>query len=340
MFRSLRSHILLTHDMLVDIVYTYVDHTDAEWCAKRKEDCETYRHDSPEGRYNTNLNELMYSIRSLEKYFKDKYNHIFIVTNTRRLPHFLAESPNITVVNDTELLGHTSYNSQAIESMLHEIPGLSEYYLYFNDDFLLNDYLDISDFVSDDILCWYEESNIIMNTVVKNPYLLYLYNTLSIFNDSVAAARAYTYDIIGYTGNAFISHSCRIFKKSLVQAFIECYKENIDELRLQPFRSTRTFCFVDAFCFWAEKNGHLVLQDTRATGILVQTDYSVDSLYNAIVIWYLNSYSFICIEDTRTNNRLNVRLQEFLYTTFDMPSKYEKSQHTIDGERQPHPDGI
>jgi hypothetical protein len=43
-----------------------------------------------------------------------------------------------------------SFNSHAIESNLHRISGLSEHFLYFNDDFILRDFIRKTDFFSRD----------------------------------------------------------------------------------------------------------------------------------------------------------------------------------------------
>src|SRR5699024_7748867 len=51
------------------------------------------------------------------------------------VPHWLdADHPRITVIDHADLLGGSRFNSHAIESALHRIPGLAEHYLYLNDD--------------------------------------------------------------------------------------------------------------------------------------------------------------------------------------------------------------
>ena len=49
--------------------------------------------------------------------------------------------PDVTVVSHREVFGDTgllpTFNSQAIESRLHRIPGLAEHFLYFNDDMFM-----------------------------------------------------------------------------------------------------------------------------------------------------------------------------------------------------------
>ncbi|AXI78039.1 stealth family protein [Peterkaempfera bronchialis] len=128
----------------IDVVYTWVDGSDPVLAAKR----EAHR-DGTTGliaarevgssRY-TSHDELKYSLRSLEMY-ADFIRHIYIVTDGQK-PHWLNEdAEGITVVDHRDILPAEAlpvFNSHAIESRLHRIPGLSEHYLYFNDDVFVN----------------------------------------------------------------------------------------------------------------------------------------------------------------------------------------------------------
>jgi hypothetical protein len=66
--------------------------------------------------------------------------HIWLVTDAQR-PAWLAEHDRVTVVDHRELWADPSvlpvFNSHAIESQLHRIPGLAEHYVYMNDDVFL-----------------------------------------------------------------------------------------------------------------------------------------------------------------------------------------------------------
>jgi hypothetical protein len=90
-------------------------------------------HDS---RY-TSHDELKYSLRSVAM-FAGWANKIYIVTDGQ-VPTWLDTThPKIQVVHHEEIFTDASvlpvFNSHAIESQLHHIPGLSEHYLYMNDD--------------------------------------------------------------------------------------------------------------------------------------------------------------------------------------------------------------
>mgnify|MGYP003649856153 CR=1 FL=1 len=82
--------------------------------------------------------EIYYSIRSLKKY-ASWVNRIYIVTNCEVPQRIL--NLGVVVVSHEDIFPDLNclpnFNSRAIESCLHKIEGLSEYFLYLNDDFIL-----------------------------------------------------------------------------------------------------------------------------------------------------------------------------------------------------------
>ncbi|MEV4707692.1 stealth family protein [Actinoplanes sp. NPDC049316] len=130
----------------IDVVYTWVDGGDPQWQARKAAALgengwldEASRLACNDARY-TSRDELRYSLRALHC-FAPWVNHVYLVTDDQ-VPDWLdAAYPGITVVSHREIFGDTgrlpTFNSQAIESRLHRIPGLSEHFLYLNDDVFL-----------------------------------------------------------------------------------------------------------------------------------------------------------------------------------------------------------
>ncbi|MCI3243451.1 stealth family protein [Streptomyces spinosisporus] len=124
----------------VDVVYTWVDGEQPEMRAKRaryqgRGTAEILDKETNASRY-TSHDELKYSLRSLAMY-ADFVRHIYLVTDGQK-PHWLDdEAPGITVVDHRDIFPADVlpvFNSHAIETRLHHIEGLSDHYLYFNDD--------------------------------------------------------------------------------------------------------------------------------------------------------------------------------------------------------------
>lgn len=126
----------------VDAVYTWVDDTDPAWRERKRAHAppDQARHRGPGGdaRY-VNRDELRHSLRSLHLY-APWIRRIHLVT-AGQVPSWLEQSDRVRVVDHREILPASAlptFNSHAIETGLHRVPGLAEHYVYFNDDVLLN----------------------------------------------------------------------------------------------------------------------------------------------------------------------------------------------------------
>ncbi|KAJ8245444.1 hypothetical protein GJAV_G00270820 [Gymnothorax javanicus] len=81
--------------------------------------------------------ELRYSLRSVERH-APWVRHVFIVTNGQ-IPSWLnLDNPRVTVVTHHDIFQNAShlptFSSPAIETHIHRIPGLSQKFVYLNDD--------------------------------------------------------------------------------------------------------------------------------------------------------------------------------------------------------------
>jgi hypothetical protein len=124
--------------MPIDVVYTWVDGSDPAWLERRRPFAPSHdRVDASSSRYH-DRDELRYSLRSVRS-FAPWVRRIFLVTDQQR-PTWLT-GDEITVVDHRELFPDPdvlpTFNSHAIETVLHRIPGLSEHFVYFNDDVLV-----------------------------------------------------------------------------------------------------------------------------------------------------------------------------------------------------------
>ncbi len=128
--------------MDVDLVYLWVDGNDPQWLAKRNAGIGNTEEESAvncEGRYADN-DELKYSLRSVEKY-APWIRQIFIVTDNQTPAWLNTSNPKVRIIDHKEIMPETClpcFNSVLIEHFLHKIPGLSEHFLYANDDMFIN----------------------------------------------------------------------------------------------------------------------------------------------------------------------------------------------------------
>lgn len=142
----------------IDIVYLWVDGSDLDWLAIKNNYLQVHQEqlNIPIEACSANRffdhEELKYSLRSILE-FAPFINHIYIVTMNQK-PTWLIDHPKITLIDHTEIFPNPNdlptFNSQALECHLHRIPGLSEYFIYFNDDVFLGRPITPYDFFTED----------------------------------------------------------------------------------------------------------------------------------------------------------------------------------------------
>ncbi|EUA44396.1 hypothetical protein I552_4169 [Mycobacterium xenopi 3993] len=122
----------------IDMVFSWVDGNDPEFRARRAAAMTNYvvgEGDDADARIRQ-VDELKYALRSVHA-FAPWVRRIFIATDSP-VPEWLAPHPKITIVRAAEHFTDPSvlpvYNSHAVETQLHHIPGLAEHFLYSNDD--------------------------------------------------------------------------------------------------------------------------------------------------------------------------------------------------------------
>jgi len=138
--------------MEVDLVYTWVNGADADYIEKVKKYAQYPSDINPE-RYRDVYHMLKYSLRSVEKYLT-WYRKIYIVTARPQVPDWLdTNHPQIVLVHHDEIIDEQylpTFNPNCIESFLYKIPGLSEHFIYVNDDFFFGSEIFIEDFLPND----------------------------------------------------------------------------------------------------------------------------------------------------------------------------------------------
>jgi hypothetical protein len=128
----------------IDLVYTWVNGNDPAWKNKKSKHLgEDVNKTSEAGPRYYNMDELKYSLRSVYKY-ANWINKIYIVVDDVQYPDFLnLNNPKIKVVKHSEIIDKKYlplFNSLPIEASIHHIPGLSENFIYSNDDCFFGDY--------------------------------------------------------------------------------------------------------------------------------------------------------------------------------------------------------
>lgn len=125
----------------IDVVYTWVDDSDPQWQRRRAERREGLGLEpealGDEAARFRNRDELRYSLRSLTM-FAPWVRKIYLVTDDQTPAWLDTAHPDLQVVSHRDIFSGSgclpTFNSHAIETQLHHIDGLSEHFLYLNDD--------------------------------------------------------------------------------------------------------------------------------------------------------------------------------------------------------------
>lgn len=127
--------------MEIDFVITWVDMEDPKWkeaLARYSKKIDNSKNELSEARFR-DYGFLKYWFRGVEK-FAPWVRKIHFVTCGQK-PEWLDETnPKINLVNHEDYIPEQflpCFNSNVLEYYMHRIPGLSEHFVYFNDDFFL-----------------------------------------------------------------------------------------------------------------------------------------------------------------------------------------------------------
>ena len=268
-------YISFGHD--VDAVITWVDGNDPDFIANRE------RHKSHDNsgkiaannvaRYQSH-DEVKYCIRSIQQY-APWIKTIYLVTNGQVPRWFDPSQDRVRIITHDEIIPHQylpTFNSHVIESCLHKIEGLSEHFVYFNDDVMLLKPVAPTDFFTENGLM----RGFVSRAVIANG------PPISADTPSMTAiknARQVLFEKTGYYLSPKFAHTYHPQRKSVSQ---ECEAEFASELhvcRSNKFRNTSDIlCTSFLFPCYAYVKGYGVFSRLRAWYFNVR-DVLAQSLY-------------------------------------------------------------
>ena len=132
----------------IDFVIAWVDGNDKEWLAEKARYSPSTMADSATPVRFRDWDNLQYWFRGVEKY-ASWVNQIHFIT-WGHLPKWLDTSnPKLHIVNHRDYIPEKylpTFSSHAIELNMHRIEGLSEHFVYFNDDMFITREVSETDF--------------------------------------------------------------------------------------------------------------------------------------------------------------------------------------------------
>ena len=305
----------------IDLVYTWVNSRDPAW-RKAFEKAElgvTNGDASADSRFHSN-DELRYSLRSVDTHLSWART-VWIVSNCSAPSWLDVSHPRLHWVPHAEILDESclpTFNSHAIETSLHRIPGLAENFLYFNDDFFAFDTLTPADFVNENGTL---NANLEAQAVVNS-------NVDPSAPDYLNAARngaQLLYQRYGYYPTRLHHHSPYSLRRSLLEQFEGEFEEVINSTRRSRFRTTAD---ISVASFLAHHYGFMrreVVYAGYPTELVKSNDpffvFKMRSIQTGV-----DKPKVVCLNEGGTPSlRWRRQLTRFMAEEFPIPAPWERN---------------
>jgi hypothetical protein len=316
----------------IDIVFSWVDGSDPELRARRAAFMGGYvpgEGDAAEARIRQ-IDELRYALRSVWS-FAPWIRRIFIATDSRA-PVWLAEHPKVTVVRAEDHFADVGvlpvFNSHAVESQLHRIPGLAEHFLYSNDDMFFGRPLAPSMFFSPGGVTKFIEADTRIGLGGNHP-------ERSGFENAARMNRQLLFDRFGQVITRHLEHTAVPLRKSVLFALEEEFPQDFARTMASRFRSATDISVTNSlYHYYALMTGRAVQQE-RAKVLYVDTT-SRKGLGKLPGLLKKRNRDFFCLNDSsfpevEAAERAEI-VGDFLERYFPVPAPWEKEPWEESGE--------
>lgn len=244
----------------IDIVFSWVDGTDLEFQRARAKRMQNYvvgEGDDSEARFRQ-INELKFALRSIYL-FAPWIRQIFIVTDSPR-PAWLDEHPSVRIVRSEEFFDDPealpTHNSHAIESRLHHIEGLSEHFLYSNDDMFFGRPVQPSMFFSPGGVTKFIEAQTRIGLGENDP-------ARSGFENSARVNRRLLWERFGRVITRHLEHTAAPLRTSVLYELERAFPEDFERTQRSQFRASTDISVTNSlYHYYALMTGRAVQQDS------------------------------------------------------------------------------
>ncbi len=309
----------------IDIVYTWVNSNDLEWVKKKnhysKKSNGLPNESNVASRFREN-EELKYSLRSV--LLNAKWVRTIYIVTDNQIPNWYKEFDNrVQFVSHEDIFLNKddlpTFNSHAIESNLHRIPGLSEHFIYFNDDFFLRAPVEPSDFFSEDG----RQTKFFWSEQVFIPEIL---DEKSVPVDIAARNNvAFLEKNYGHTTNRKFKHTPMALKKSVLEQLELEHPEIFVSNSAARFRSNNDYSIVSALI---HHYGYAIKSAIPANISYLYASFDDELLEFKMNLLLLRKFKCFCINDVEVSEsalqHVSKTFTEKMELLFPLPSPYEK----------------
>ena len=252
----------------IDLVYAWVDGSDETWLQKKQYWQEKYnineRYSVGETRFR-DREELKHSLRSVELYMPWIRN-IYIVTDNQ-IPKWLnLDHPKIKIIDHKDIFPHDAlpvFNSIAIESRIALIPGLSEHFIYSNDDCFVNKPVTPDFFFNEKKEPIYYFDSVTNKATIDD--IITGKNNLRLqiaLNPARAFRKKIDIDFSKIPNSAGIHNMVSLRKSQLLQ-IMDVFKDELKSTNYSKFRAQTDVMIMALYYYWRFKYQQMDLRDSR-----------------------------------------------------------------------------
>ena len=274
----------------IPIVYLWVDGSDREY---------KKRYSLLVNSRNRDNDDLKYSLRSLETYMPWWKGKLYIVTDNQQ-PSWLMLDDNIIIVDHNDIIPEEylpTFNSHFIQRYVHNIEGIEDNFLLFDDDFILNDSLEPEDFIKDGILI-----NKFNHTVIhpdklnikSNLWKASVYQTMNILKDKLND----NFDKL------YLNHSPYVLSKKSIIECNELFKNELEDkiFKFRDYEIATVYLFI--YYYHITNNIPIKVTDNRCFFMDVKDDSEFISLQETII-----DKQFVCFNDNFGSKDVHLKVK-------------------------------
>ncbi|MGJ9403340.1 stealth family protein [Arthrobacter sp. KK5.5] len=314
-------------DFPIDIVFSWVDGNNPEYQRYRASFMENVvvgEGDDAEARFRQ-IDELKYALRSIHM-FAPWIRRIFICTDSD-LPEWLdTEHPDVTIVRAADHFKDPAslptFNSQAVESQLQHIEGLSEHFLYSNDDMFFGRPVGPEMFFSPGGITKFIEAPTRIG--LGDNHL-----DRSGFENSARVNRRLLHDRFGRITTRHLEHTAAPLRRSVMIELEELFSREFRETAASRFRAKDNISVTNSlYHYYALLTGRAVTKVGSKVKYVDTTMYSgLDALARMLA---KRNQDFFCLNDgsfpeVPAQERQQV-VTSFLRRYFPVPGPWEKPE--------------
>ena len=310
----------------IDIVFSWVDGNSVEY--QRARAAQAKRHVVGEGDDSVarfrQIDELKYALRSVYM-FAPWVRSIYIATDSP-VPERLGEHPRVRVVRSEEFFSDQSFlpthNSQAVESQLHHIEGLSEHFLYSNDDMFFGRPVAPSMFFSPGSVTKFIEADTRIGLGLNNP-------ERSGFENAARVNRRLLQQRFGRVTTRHLEHTAAPLRRSVLFELEHEFADEFTATAASPFRAKENISVTNSlYHYYSLMTGRAIVQENAKVSYVDTTMAS--GLASLSDLLKKRSFDFFCLNDGSfpevSDEERTTTVTEFLERYYPFAAPWEKDE--------------